>query len=128
MKKFNKKDLKFFLPNSFKSLSKKYILNCIFDEDIQKNWNPTTGDIIVGPTGNIFVISNVDKLHESLGGTRYYFGGGSCNRNGGGILDDTYSFTANESGKWHHPIEGEKENPYHDSIRKFRFIPYPHEL
>lgn len=128
MKEFNEEKLEFHLPKSFKGLDKKYILNCIFDEKIQKNWNPTKGDVIVGSTGNIFVISNVDRLHQSLGGTRYYFGGGSCNRNGGRILDDTYSFTANEDGKWYHPIEGEKENPYHSSIREFRFIPYPHEL
>lgn len=126
-KKFNKKDLESYLPNNFKSLSKKYLINCIFDEKIQSEWIPSIGDIIVGCTGNVFVISNIDNLHESLGGKRYYFGGGSCNRNGGNVLDSTYSYTANKSGKYIHPIKGEQPNLYHSSIQDFRYVPYPHE-
>lgn len=98
-----------------------------FDEEIQKNWSPQLGDIIVGGTGNIFVISGVDDLHKSMGGKKYYFGGSSCNRDGGNILDSTYCYTANESGKYIHPLDGEKENVYHSSIRNFRYVPYPHE-
>lgn len=128
MKKFNKKSLKFYLPESFKGLSKKYILKCVFNKDLQNKWKPVIGDIIVGPTGNIFVISGKDSLHESLGGPRYYFGGRSCTKKDSCILDDTFCFTANESGKYIHPLEGEQENPYHSSIRDFRFVPYPHEL
>lgn len=127
MIEFNKEDLEFFLPDSFKKLSKDYILDCIFNEDIQKNWTPSKGDIMVGCTGNIFVISGVDKLVEKIGGTMYYFGGGSCNRDGGNVLDSTYCFTANESGNYFHPIKGIEPNSNHSSIRDFRYVPYPHE-
>ena len=128
MKIFEREELDFFLPKSFKGLSKKYILECIFNEDIQKEWIPSLGDVIVGCTGNIFVIGGVDFLNETLGGKRYYFGGGSCNRSGGCVLDETYCYTANESGKYIHPTKGEQANPYHSSIRNFRFVPYPHEI
>jgi hypothetical protein len=127
MNKFKKKALEFYLPDNFKGLNKEYLMECIFDKKIQQKWNPGIGDIIVGCTGNIFVISMVDELHESIGGKRYYFGGGSCNRDGGNILDSTYCYTANESGKYIHPIEGEQNNLYHSSIRDFRYVPYPHE-
>lgn len=128
MTKFKKKDLESYLQNkTFKGLSKKYIMEAIFNKDIQEKWTPQEGDIIVGPTGNIFVISKKESLHSSIGGTRYYFGGGSCNREGGNVLDSTYCFTANESGKYIHPLKGEQENPYHSSIREFRYVPYPHE-
>lgn len=125
---FKIENLKCYLPSSFKGLSFYYMLYCIFNKDIQKKWVPKLGDIIVGETGNIFVISNVDNLHESIGGTRYYFGGGSCNRDGGNVLDSTYSSTANESGIYYHPIDGEQQNYYHSSIRDFRYVPYYHEL
>ena len=127
MKEFKKDKLEFFLPDNFKGLSKNYLLECIFDDEIQSKWKPNVGDIIVGITGNIFVISCIDNLHESLGGKRYYFGGGSCNRDGGNVLNSTFCYTANESGKYIHPIEGEQDNLYHSSIRNFRYVPYPHE-
>ena len=128
MKKFDKEKLEFYLNDKpFKGLSKNYILDCIFNDDIQKKWTPNVGDVIVGETGNIFVISGVDYLHESLGGNRYYFGGGYCSRNGS-VLDSTYCYTANENGKYIHPIEGDIENLYHSSIREFKYVPYPHEL
>lgn len=129
MKKFNREDLEFYLPSEpFKGLSKKYILKCIFDEDIQKNWKPGVGDIIVGHTGNIFVISGMSKLHESLGGNMYYFGGASCSRNGSNVMDSTFCYTANEKGIYIHPINGMMDNLYHSSIRDFRYVPYPHEI
>jgi hypothetical protein len=128
MEKFDREELEFFLPDRFKGLSKDYLMDCIFNEDIQKRWSPQKGDIMVGPTGNIFVISVVEQLHESIGGRKYYFGGGSCNRDGGSVLDSTYYFTANRSGKYIHPTKGEQTNPYHSSIKNFRFVPYPHEL
>lgn len=123
-----KSTLKQYLPKQFKGLTKKYMLEQIFNEDIQKNWNPTTGDIMVGKAGNVFVISNTEQKHASIGGTVYYFGGTSCNRNGGCVLDDTICYTANESGIWYHPIKGKQENPYHSCIRDFRYVPYPHEI
>lgn len=125
---YDKETLEFFLPDEFKGLSKEYILDCMFDNEIQKNWVPGMGDIIVGPTGNIFVISVVDELHESIGGTRYYYGGGSCNRDGGRVLDSTFYYTANESGIYYHPIKGKIKNYNHSSIREYRYVPYPHEL
>jgi hypothetical protein len=129
MKKFNRKDLEFHLSNKpFKGLSKDYIMKAIFNDEIQKNWKPQVGDVIVGCTGNIFVISGMDRLHESLGGNMYYFGGGLCNRDGGNILDSTHCSTANESGKYIHPTKGEQPNSYHCSIRDFKYVPYPHEL
>ncbi len=126
--KEQKEEIEFFLPDQFKGLSKQYILDCMFNENIQKNWIPGVGDIIVGPTGNIFVISVVDELHESLGGTRYYYGGGACSRDGGGILNSTFYYTANESGIYYDPIKGQIDNLNHSSIREFRYVPYPHEL
>jgi hypothetical protein len=126
---FDREKLDFYLGNkTFKGLSKEYIMDCIFNEDIQKNWNPQKGDIIVTCTGNIYVIGNVEMLHKSLGGKRYYYGGAGCSRDGSCVMDSTYCFTANESGKYIHPLKGEQENLYHSSIRKFRYVPYPHEL
>lgn len=128
MKKFDKELIEFHLNNTpFKGLSKEYIMEAMFNKKVQSHWIPKKGDIIVGSTGNIFVISGMDRLDESLGGNLYYYGGGSCNRDGGGVLDSTYCFTANESGKYIHPLDGEIENLYHSSIRDFRYVPYPHE-
>lgn len=123
----NIKTIEYFLPAYFKGLSKEYMMSCILDENIQKNWKPDVGDVIVGETGNIFVISAKEDLHESLGGTMYFYGGGSCNRDGGNVLDSTFCYTANESGKYYHPTKGETTNLYHTSIRNYKFIPYPHE-
>jgi hypothetical protein len=128
MEEFKKEELEFYLPETFKKLSKQYLIDNIFNEEIQKNWIPNIGDIIVGCTGNIFVISVVENLHENIGGTMYYFGGGSCNRNDGNVLDSTFLYTANESGKYYHPIKGEQSKVGHNSIRDFRYVPYPHEL
>lgn len=128
MKEFKKETLESYLPSSFKSLKKDYMIKCMFDDKIQKRWNPSIGDVIVGCTGNIFVIGSVDYLNEKLGGKKYYFGGGSCNRDGGNVLDSTFCYTANESGKYIHPTEGEQQNFYHSSIRDFRYVPYPHEI
>jgi len=128
--KFNKEDIDFYIPDNkiVKGLNKKYIIDCIFNRNIQENWTPQLGDIIVGCTGNIFVISGVENLHKDLGGKKYYFGGSSCNRDGGMVLDSTHCYTANESGDYVHPIRGKEDNFYHSSIRKFRYVPYPHEI
>lgn len=124
---FIKETLEFHLPDEFKELPKEYIMDCIFDSDIQDKWVPQVGDIIVGCTGNVFVISGMDNLSDKLGGNKYYFGGGCCNRDGGIVMDSTFCFTANESGRYIHPIDGEQNNLYHSSIREFKFVPYPHE-
>lgn len=131
MNKFKKSDVKFFLKDSFKGLSKKYMIDCIFNEQIQKKWYPRVGDIIVGCTGNIFVISGKHTLHEDLGGNTFFFGGGLCNRNGGCFMDDTYCSILNKDGmKYVHSDNGiEKVNdPYYSKFEDFRYVPYPHEL
>lgn len=131
MDKFIKEDLEFFLPDSFKGLSKDYILNAIFNKKIQNKWVPKVGDIIVGCTGNVFVISGKHDLHEDLGGVLFFFGGGLCNRDGGNILNSTYCSTLNKDGKYYSYTENgivAKKQPHHSSWKEFRFVPYPHEL
>lgn len=132
MENFNKEDLEFYLGYGlpFKGLDKKYIMDCIFNKKIQKKWKPEVGDIIVGCTGNIFVISNKFDFHESLGGTEYYFGGATCVRDGGNVMNETYCSTMNESGiKYGYTKNGIQpiEDCYHSSWKDFRFVPYPHE-
>lgn len=129
--KFIRKDVAMFMENSFKGLSKKYILDAIFNEEIQKNWNPSVGDIIVGSTGNIFVISAEHSLAESMGGKKFFFGGGMCSRDGGNIMNETYCYTMNESGRNYTWVDGEIRpinDVYHSSYKDFRYVPYPHEL
>lgn len=128
MKKFIKDDLDFFLPDSFKGIDKKYMMACIFNEEIQEKWVPTQGDIIVGCTGNVFVISSVSNLSRTLGGTMYFYGGGHCNKDSGNVMDSTYCYTANKSGNYYHPTGGKQDNLFHSSIKDFKFVPYPHEL
>jgi hypothetical protein len=129
--KFILEDLEFYLPTSFKGLTKKYMLDCIFNEGIQKGWYPREGDVIVGYTGNIFTVSAKHTLIENLGGTLFFFGGGLCNRDGGCTLNETYSYKMNKSGKWiQHTLGGYEEvnNLYHSAFSDFRYVPYPHEL
>lgn len=127
MKKFKHELLEIHLPERFKGLRKDYLIGCIFDDEIQQRWVPGVGDIIVTNMGRIYVISAKENFDERIGGTMYYYGGGACNRDGGHVLDSTFCYTANESGKYYHPIKGEVENLYHTSIRNFRYVPYPHE-
>lgn len=131
MKKFNKEKLEFFLPEKFKGLSKKYILHCVFNEKIQKLWKPQIGDIIVGQTGNVFVISGHHTGHESVGGDSYLFGGSFCNRNGGHLMDSTHCFVMNKDGlqyTHYEDIEGPYNNLNWSKIEDYRYVPYPHEL
>lgn len=121
--KFSKRDLKFFLPKTFKGLSRQYLIECIFDAHIQDKWYPQVGDIIVGCTGNVFVISGKHDLHESLGGTCYFFGGSTCGRNGSGILNGTQSYVMNKDGFRFSNLDQEVSK-----ISNFRFVPYPHEI
>lgn len=123
---FKKEDLEFHLPDTVMRLSKKYIMECIFDKKIQESWKPSFGDLMIGPTGNAFVISSVYPYHESIGGTMYFYGGGNCSKDSNGVMDSTYCYTANESGNYFHPLKGIMPNPYHSSIRKFRYVPYPY--
>ena len=132
MKVFNRESIDFFLPNEFKGLNKSYILDCMFNNKIQSKWKPAIGDIIVGDTGNVFVISGHSKLNEKLGGDKFYYGGGSCNRDGGNIMDSTYCYTMNESGINYGYNDAmdivEIQDLYHSGFKNYRFVPYPHEL
>lgn len=129
--KFIFEDIEFFLPEKFKGLTKNYMLLAIFDKRIQRKWIPEKGDIIVGSTGNIFVISNIDNLHENLGGKRYFYGGATCSRNDGNFMNSTQCYTMNDSGvyiSWNNVGNlVALENSYHSSYKNMRFIPYPHE-
>ena len=72
MDEFNYEDMDFYLPDNFQGISKKYILKCIFDKKIQSSWNPSVGDLMVGPTGNLFTIGGEHTLCEELGGPLYF--------------------------------------------------------
>jgi len=129
---FDRETLEFHMPEIFKGMHKSYMLTKMFDEKIQKKWKPETGDVMVGSTGNIFVISNVEQLHEKLGGDRCYFYGHMCNRTGWNVLNETASHTMNKDGKWiGWSKEGElveMQNYSHSKQSHFRFVPYPHEV
>ena len=128
---FVREDLDNYMPKMFKGMHKSYMLTKIFDDEIQKKWKPEIGDVIVGPTGNIFIISNVDHLDETLGGDLCFYGGHLCNRDGGNTLDDVTCHTMNEKGKWiGWNRRGELEvmdKLGHSKYSHFRFVPYPHE-
>lgn len=130
MTEFIREDVARFMKETFKGLSKEYILNCMFNESIQAKWVPQRGDMIVGSTGNIYFISAEDKLSDKLGGTQWYYGGGMCNRDDGNVLDETYCYTMNKTGIWKGWKDGsiqEYKNYYHSSLSNYKFIPYPHE-
>lgn len=120
---FSKGDLRFWLPETFKGLSRQYMIECIFDAHIQEKWEPQVGDIIVGYTGNVFVISGEHKLDNSLGGACYFFGGSTCGRNGSGILNSTQSYVMNKDGFRFNNLDQTVSR-----ISDFRFVPYPHEI
>lgn len=127
--KFIKESLSFFLPNYYKGLDKDYILAKVFDKEIQENWKPREGDVIVGSTGNIFVISAKRTLVKELGGDLFFFGGGLCNRDGGNLMNETFCHTMNEDGIWYElGVQPRTDNIYHSSFKDFRYVPYPHEL
>lgn len=131
MKEFIREDLEFYLPKSFKGLDKKYILDCIFNDKIQSSWKPKVGDLIVGCTGNIFSVSARHQTSASLGGDKFFFGGGLCNRDGGILLDSTFSSIMNKDGlEYFYGDKGieKRENYNYSKISDFRYLPYPHEL
>ena len=131
MDKFKKTDLEFYLPDSFKGLPKKYMLDCIFNDNLQKRWSPSVGDIIIGCTGNVFVISGFHDAHEQVGGKTFFFGGNLCSRDGGIIMNETHCFVLNEDGmNYTYTSEGieKREDFSYSKFSDFRFVPYPHEL
>lgn len=134
MSDWNKKgieqDLEFYVKYSAEQfdLDIEYIIDVVFHEEIQNNWIPKVGDLICGPTGNIFVISGKHHLHEDLGGTKFFYGGSLCNRDGGCLLDSTMCYTMNESGLVYRASSdgyvGEEKSG-HSSFHHYRWIPRP---
>lgn len=116
------KDLEFFLPDKFKGLTKDYIIECCFDKEIQSNWQPRIGDIIVGKTGNVFVISAKHSLIDELGGDLFFFGGGLCSRDGGSLMNTTQSYMMNNRGFVSSDFKEQVSK-----INDFFYVPYPHE-
>lgn len=133
MELFDEDLLRFHLPKVFKSLTKEYIIECIFNEKIQKKWIPQEGDIIVGPSGNIFTIGTISRRAPEIGGDICLFNPTLCNRDGGAFLNSTYALTFNEDGLWY-DFDADakafvgKKNYNHGAKSDFRFVPYPHEL
>jgi hypothetical protein len=126
---FNRSDLEAYLPDKlFKGLSKEYILYCIFNEKIQKGWIPQVGDIIVGPTGNIFVLGGKHHLVPGMGGDTFFFAPGFCSRDGDGFMESTFSSTVNKSGIKYGLGGKPVDDLYHTAFSHFRYVPYPHEL
>ena len=129
---FNWRTIESFLPVLFKNLSKGYMLDCIFDDEIQKKWKAKVGDIIVNSSGNIFVISSHHCFNEKFGGDTYYFGGGLCDVNGSITTDKTYCFVLNNDGmRYYYDKDFKIVKENHSlffKISDYRFIPYPHEI
>lgn len=126
---FIREDLEMYLSDKpFKRLSKEYILYCIFNEDIQNKWTPQVGDIIVGPTGNIFVLAGKHHLIPELGGDTFFFAPGFCSRDGDSFMESTYSSTVNKSGIKYGFGGKPIDDLYHTAFSHFRYVPYPHEL
>lgn len=123
MDKFDTETLDFHLPTAYKGMTKSYMLSCMFNSKIQKKWIPGVGDVIVGETGNIFVISGMHHLKEELGGPLYFFGGGLCNRDGGCNLNSTKSYVMNKDGKKYTELDVHRIS----KVSEFRYVPYPHE-
>ena len=123
MEQFKKKSMAYFIDQGVKGLPKEYILDAIFDEKMQEMWHPQVGDIIVGSTGNVFVISGKQSFHEDIGGDVYFFGGTMAAMNGC-IMDTPTCYTMNHDGLFMH---SRKKFPGHGSWHEFRFVPYPHE-
>lgn len=121
--------MEFSLRNkSIKGLSNQYILDAIFDKPTQAMWRPQVGDIIVGPTGNIFVIGASQMFYPEIGGEVFFFGG-TMAASKGCTMDTPVCYTMNRGGRFMKPgtpKEGEYF-PGHSSWKKFRFVPYAHE-
>ena len=123
-KEFDREDLEFHLKDRFRNMSKEYMLECIYDEKIQKKWSPEVGDVMVGCTGNIFVISGKHRLVEELGGTIYMFGGHLCCREKGSCeMKSTACYLMNRKGIA--PKDNRFDTFSVSSFKDFRYVPYP---
>lgn len=56
--------LELFLPDQFKGLSKEYIIECVFNIEIQKNWVPKLGDLTVSLMADLYVLESDEKVIE----------------------------------------------------------------
>ncbi len=93
-------------------VNRSYRLMCARANEIQQLWKPDVGDYILAKASycyddarctneklcddcilndNIFIISSDHKASESIGGTHWFFGASLCNRDGGCLMNDTYS-------------------------------------
>lgn len=131
MDKFERESLEFWLrddtAHEYRLPNAKYVLDVLFNEDVQKSWKPQVGDLFATHTGNIYVISGDHNLTEELGGRLFFFGGGMCTRGDGCIMDETYCYTMNKDGlSWHWGENGKRSTEKahnHSAISKFRWIP-----
>lgn len=120
MSKFKIDEIDFHIPLIYRGMSKKYMLSRIFDDKTQKLWKPKTGDIMIGCTGNIFVISSSTLYNEDLGGRMFFFGGGLGMDEEHNRVDINYKMNEKGINKF--------QGVYNvNSFSDFRYIPYPHE-
>ena len=117
--KFDREELEFYVDDHLMlGLSKEYILECIFDEEIQKKWYPRIGDLIVGHTGNIFAIGGSQRFHADIGGEVFFFGGTMAAKSGSCRMTEPMSYSMNRNGDHF-------DSPYHSSWKNKRYIPRP---
>ena len=101
-----------------------YRLKCLKSKEIQEEWYPQMGDYMVAlasycdceekepcskclEMSNVFVISSQFDFNESVGGTHWFFGAGTCIRGEGIKCNSTYSHVMTESG------DSEVENEFY---------------
>lgn len=127
---FTEEDLKDII-RPIRGLSVDYIIKCALDQKIQKEWVPQIGDMILGITGNMFVISAVDEYAEEVGGTQYYFGGHKAWTICENKRKEIYScYVFNNDGVKYKLIDANFEPLNYlesfgmSSKKDFRFIPY----
>lgn len=129
MTEFNSAQLEIHIPDDVKQrwdVSKEYILDCVFHERMQEEWDPRVGDLMIGPTGNIWIISSKQNFCESFGGPMFFFGGNLCSRDGGCIMNETTCYTMNKDGFWYEWKDGnivKEKTPSHCGFKDMRWIP-----
>lgn len=100
------------------NLSIDYIIDCVLDEDIQKNWEPKIGDCIMDVTGSFYVITHKENIVDNLGGDTFYCSHGYSELN---INKFGFSLKLDINTNYLEPVlKGFKK------LKNFRYIPYPH--
>ena len=129
--KFNEADLRhLLLPYQCKehTIEVDHVIDCIFDKELQDKWVHRVGDLMVGCTGNIFVISGKHDLVEEMGGTVFLFGGQLCTSDGSCLLDSTSCYVMNKDGLKYRATGDGYVGEYsfnYSSFKEFRWIPRP---